>query len=216
MWWYLSSDYCNNICDIISFCYLQVTRFKCGGICLVTAMEHLVLDGLSAIHFMRAWSDIARGRTALIRPFFDRTLLRARDPPEPKFAHIEYHIPPPQLDNSGLSPQTKFSVFKLTRDQLNALKTKCDGINYSTFEVLAGHIWRCVTLARGLPENQESRLNIPIDGRSRLQPPLPQGYFGNAVFTAPPVASCGELGSNPVKYAVGKDYSHGFNIFIII
>lgn len=65
---------------------------------------------------------------------------------------------------------------------------------YTTFEVLALHLWRCVTEARGLPESQETKMHVFIDGRSRLiQPPLPPGYFGNVVFIAAAVASFGEL-----------------------
>ncbi|KAL0463991.1 UNVERIFIED_CONTAM: Shikimate O-hydroxycinnamoyltransferase [Sesamum latifolium] len=76
--------------------------------------------------------------------------------------------------------------------------------DYSTFEVVAGHVWRCTSMARGLPKDQETKLYIPVDGRSRLQPPLPPGYFGNAIFTATPIASGGEMKSNPLRFAVRK------------
>ncbi|MCD9638600.1 hypothetical protein HAX54_022660 [Datura stramonium] len=36
------------------------------------------------------------------------------------------------------------------------------------------------------------------DGRTRLCPPLPQGYLGNVVFTATPIAKSGELQSEPL------------------
>lgn len=55
-----------------------------------------------------------------------------------------------------------------------------------------------------MPEDQESKLYIPVEGRSRLRPPLPPGYFGNVIFTAAPIALYGELESNPLKFAVGK------------
>ncbi|KAI3463476.1 hypothetical protein Pfo_020139 [Paulownia fortunei] len=150
------------------------------------ANEHHVSDGFSAIHFINTWSDIARGLDITIPPFLDRTVLRARNPPKPQFTHIECHPPPPMKTpqhNSNLSdaaPETTFSIFKLTRDHLHALKANCneddDGnkvTNYSTYEVLAGHVWRCVCKARGLPEDQETKLYIPIDGRFRLRPSLP-------------------------------------------
>nr|ABI48360.1 putative alcohol acyltransferase 1 [Lavandula angustifolia] len=73
---------------------------------------------------------------------------------------------------------------------------------YSTFEVLAGHIWRSVCTARGLPAEQETKLHIPFDGRSRLN--LPPGYFGNAIFFATPIATCGEIESNSLSYAVRR------------
>ncbi|KAK7335465.1 hypothetical protein VNO80_27316 [Phaseolus coccineus] len=100
------------------------------------------------------------------------------------------------------------SILKLSHDQLNILKGKSkeDGntINYSTYEMLAAHIWRSACKARGLPEDQETRLYIPIDGRSRLQPPLPPGYLGNAVFSTIPKALAGDLVSKPTWYAANK------------
>ncbi|KAK6153790.1 hypothetical protein DH2020_013429 [Rehmannia glutinosa] len=197
---------------------LQVTRFKCGGVCLGVGYEHHISDGYSAIHFINTWSDIARGLNITIPAFWDRTDLRPQSPPNPRFTHIEFHASPqiktPQNDTNhsdAVPHETVFSTFKLTRDHLNALKANCkdeddDGkaITYSTYEVLAGHAWRCVCKARGLPENQETWLSIPVDGRFRLQPPLPKGYFANVIFTALPIALCGELQSNPLKFAVGK------------
>ncbi|KAK6153792.1 hypothetical protein DH2020_013431 [Rehmannia glutinosa] len=201
-----------------SMLLLQVTRFKCGGVCLGVANEHLVSDGYSNTHFINKWSDIARGLNINIPAFLDRTVLRARSPPNPRFTHIEYHSPPqiktPQNDNnhSNATPyETAFSTFKLTHDHLNALKANCKDeddngktITYSTYEVLAGHAWRCVCKARGMPENQEIGLYIPVDGRFRLQPSLPKGYFGNVIFTAMPISLCGELQSNLLKFAVDK------------
>ncbi|KAK6127863.1 hypothetical protein DH2020_038371 [Rehmannia glutinosa] len=195
-----------------------VTRFRCGGVCIGVLNEHHLTDGYSNTHFINTWSDIARGPNVTIPIFWDRTDLRPQSPPNPRFTHIEFHASPqiktPQNDTNHsdtIPHETVFSTFKLTRDHLNALKANCkdeddDGkaITYSTYEVVAGHAWRCVCKARGLPENQETWLYIPVDGRFRLQPPLPKGYFGNAIFTALPIALSGELQSNPLKFAVGK------------
>ncbi|KAL8502091.1 hypothetical protein ACS0TY_021273 [Phlomoides rotata] len=189
---------------------VQLTRFKCGGVSLGVANEHHLSDGVSALHFFNSWADIARGQPIGIPPFFDRTLLAARDFPRPHFPHVEYQPPPPlttPLDNNS---ETTFSIFKLRRDQLNALKAKCkedeDGkmLSYSTYEVVTGHVWRCVCMARGLPGDQETKLHMPVDGRSRLRPQLPSGYFGNVIFSATPIALCGELASKPLRFAVGK------------
>ena len=63
-------------------------------------------------------------------PLIDRTLLKARVPPTPRFHHAEYD-PPPSLNTSTsifkLDPNPKpssVSVFKITLNQLNALKAK--------------------------------------------------------------------------------------------
>lgn len=188
---------------------LQVTYFKCGGVSLGVGMQHHAADGFSGLHFVNTWSDMARGLDLTIPPFIDRTLLRARDPPHPQFHHIEYQ-PPPTVKTlePDSTPDTSVNIFKLTREQISALKAKSkeDGntISYSSYEMLAGHVWRCACKARGLIEDQETKLYIATDGRARLKPSLPQGYFGNVIFTATPIAVAGDLESKPVWYAASK------------
>ncbi|KAG4961678.1 hypothetical protein JHK87_038311 [Glycine soja] len=196
---------------------LQVTYFKCGGVSLGVGMQHHVADGASGLHFINAWSDVARGLDISLPPFIDRTLLRARDPPLPVFDHIEYKPPPATKKTTPLQPSKPLgsdstavavSTFKLTRDQLSTLKGKSreDGntISYSSYEMLAGHVWRSVCKARALPDDQETKLYIATDGRARLQPPLPHGYFGNVIFTTTPIAVAGDLMSKPTWYAASR------------
>ncbi|KAI9089504.1 hypothetical protein K1719_029109 [Acacia pycnantha] len=190
---------------------------------LGVGMQHHVADGCSGLWFINTWSDIARGLDLTVPPpFVDRTLLRAQDPPRPVFNHIEYKPPPammtpvsslppspakPGTDSAAAAPAA-VSIFKMTRDHLNHLKSKSkengNTINYSSYEMLAGHVWKNVCKARGLPLDQETKLYIATDGRSRLKPALPEGYFGNVIFTATPVALAGELVSNPTWYAASK------------
>ncbi|KAF5806906.1 putative quinate O-hydroxycinnamoyltransferase [Helianthus annuus] len=187
---------------------LQVTYFKCGGVSLGYAFDHRVSDGKSFFHFMNTWSDMARGLDITLPPFIDRTLLRARDPPRPVFEHIEYHPGPTPLQAPLDKTKTSFSMFKLTRNQLDLLKAKSkeegNTIRYSSFEILSAHIWKCVCKARGLPDNAEIRLHFAVDGRDRLQPPLPPGYFGNVVFRGAVTATAGDVQSKPIWYAASK------------
>ncbi|KAG9455900.1 hypothetical protein H6P81_000408 [Aristolochia fimbriata] len=193
---------------------LQITHFKCGGVSLGVGMQHHVADGFSGLHFINHWSDVARGLDLTIPPFIDRTLLRARDPPTPAFRHIEYQPPPSMRARPDAPPSepgpAAVAMFKITRDQLNVLKAKGkEGVGgsdrpYSSYEMMAGHVWRCVCRARGLEDDQETKMYIATDGRARLRPPLPPGYFGNVIFTATPIAVAGHLMSQPPTYAAKK------------
>ncbi|KAG1364386.1 Hydroxycinnamoyltransferase 1 [Cocos nucifera] len=193
--------------DISSFplLVLQVTYFKCGGVSLGVGLQHHVADGTSGLHFINWWSDVARGLGISLTPFIDRTLLRAREPPTPSFPHVEYQPPPsmkaetspPPANNlfSG-GPVAAVNLFKLTRAQLDVLRAKApkgSGSSYSTFVLFAAHVWRCVCLARELPPDQPTKLYVAVEGRQRLRPPLPAGYFGNVLFTATPVAEAAEV-----------------------
>jgi shikimate O-hydroxycinnamoyltransferase len=76
---------------------VQLTRFRCGGFCVGTAICHTVVDGWSAGTFISSWAKLARGddlRPDEI-PFHDRTLLRSRQPVmPPRFDHREFSKPP--------------------------------------------------------------------------------------------------------------------------
>nr|XP_043607331.1 shikimate O-hydroxycinnamoyltransferase-like [Erigeron canadensis] len=191
---------------------LQVTYFKCGGVSLGVGMHHRVVDGMSALHFINSWADMARGLELTLPPFIDRTLLRAHDPPQPIFDHVEYLPPPPMKSSTPITTldggETMTSIFKLSRDLVNKLKMKSkeDGntIHYSSYVMLAGHIWRSVCKARELPDDQDTKLYIPVNGRGSLRSVLPPGYFGNVVVMATPIVLAGELQSNPTWYAASK------------
>ncbi|TYJ15106.1 hypothetical protein E1A91_A10G162200v1 [Gossypium mustelinum] len=182
---------------------IAVTKFKCGGVCLGVGFQHTLGDGTAALHFINSWADISRGLSPAIAPFIDRTLIHARDPPIPKFHHVE-HDPSPVLKSASKSQSNDHkpsivSTFKLTADQLNTLKAKANvanangGIKYSSFNILAAHIWRCVSKARGLSADQDTKLYFPVDGRYRLDPPLPAGYVGNVIFKSALIAQAGDL-----------------------
>ncbi|CAH9086544.1 unnamed protein product [Cuscuta epithymum] len=196
--------------DISSFplVIFQVTRFKCGGVCLGTGAFHTLSDGVSSLHFINTWSDVARGLAVAVPPFIDRTLLRARDPPTPAFAHSEYDHPPKllSLPEAKCAPNANTAMLKITQDQLVHLKSKSKHEG-STYEILAAHIWRCVCKARGLPDDQPTKLYVATDGRSRLCPPLPPGYLGNVVFTATPMAESGSLQTEPLTNSAKRIHS---------
>ncbi|RZC93370.1 hypothetical protein C5167_035885 [Papaver somniferum] len=194
---------------------VQVTHFKCGGVSLGVGKEHHVADGPSGLHFINSWSEMARGLKLTVPPFIDRTLLRAHDPPTPAFLHIEYQPAPPMKTpshspNSQPAQGSSVAIFKFTRDQLNTLKSKSrEGTekvvaSYSSYEMLAAHVWRSACRARDLPADQETKLYIVTDGRSRLRPTLPLGYFGNVLFSATPIAVSGDLFSKPLTYAASR------------
>ncbi|KAL2612735.1 hypothetical protein R1flu_024427 [Riccia fluitans] len=309
--------------DVSSFplLVLQVTHLKCGGVAFGVGMQHHIADGMSGIHFINTIADMARGESLKVPPYIDRSLLKARSPPTPKFIHVEYQNPPtliadaedarkgeeepaeasysqPDRDGSfaeksasdpgrgkgsniysiflqgllstlvrtgatgvfgflsGLwsfvrsgageefhakgyrtvsngdaaafllsekkleklsaaetaaltpPPPMAVEVFKFTREQLVTLKKKAaeggNMVQYTSYEMLSAHIWKCVSIARGLKGQQETKLYIATDGRSRMVPPLPKGYFGNVIFTSTPIARAEELVENPTHVGAAK------------
>lgn len=189
---------------------VQLTKFSCSGVCMAVAFSHVVFDSLVFTQFISLWSGIARGSTPdLIKEMvYDRTILRARDPPAaPAFDHEEFKPPHRLMDgDDDRNKETAVAVVKLTREQVNSIRWAADDgkARCSRYEAVAGHLWRCASKARGLRGDQPTNLYITVNGRTRLRPPFPVGYVGNAVFTAAAVASSGDLVSNSVSYSASR------------
>ncbi|KAF2317004.1 hypothetical protein GH714_010324 [Hevea brasiliensis] len=188
----------------------QVTTFKCGGLSLGLRFHHTLADGFGALHLINTWCDVARGLSITTPPFMDRTILRCRVPPTPKFKHIEFEKPLPMDSTTQIHTlqQNCIEIFKITAQQLETLKTKVknsDGKrNYTSYEILTAHIWRCSCKARGLSDHQPARLRIATDGRSRLDPPLPPCFFGNVIFFAALIALSSEVLSETLEDTVER------------
>ncbi|KAM7505294.1 hypothetical protein LguiB_004198 [Lonicera macranthoides] len=101
------------------------------------------------------------------------------------------------------------------QDKIKQIKAKADDecgypANHSSFETLSAFVWRARTKALKLHPDQRIKLLLAVDGRSRLNPPLPEGYFGNGVVFAHVLCSAEEVIEKPlsdtmrlVKEAIG-------------
>ncbi|KAL2935533.1 Anthranilate N-benzoyltransferase protein 3 [Bienertia sinuspersici] len=172
--------------------------------------------GLSSIPLLMSWSRIARGLQLSTLPIHDRSCIQQltpRRPPQVNFHHLEYDPPLPPLPptHTGNEAATMEKFFTLSRSQIDALKLEAassadnEGYKLSTYEVVAGHIWRCVSKVRRLPNEQHVKLYIPVDARSRFKNPTPpKGYFGNLVFFAACIAKVEDITYKPLRYAAIK------------
>ncbi|XP_058114015.1 shikimate O-hydroxycinnamoyltransferase-like [Magnolia sinica] len=187
---------------------VQLTLFRCGGVCMGIGINHTIVDGSAVFQFISEWARIARGDAHVgIDPFFDRTILRARDPPvPPAFKHEEYDRPPLMLghvdDHEVRSKETTVEMLRLTREQVNKIRQQATGC--SLFQSVAGHVWRAACKARGLHHDQPTKMFVPVNGRGRLHPRLPDGYFGNVLFITTPAGRCGDLVLNPLSHSASR------------
>ncbi|KAI4976591.1 hypothetical protein ZWY2020_050198 [Hordeum vulgare] len=93
----------------------------------------------------------------------------------------------------------------MSKDQIDALKGGAgQGKRLSTFKAVVAHVWRCACKARGLAATEDTRLYMTADARSRVHPPLPRGYFGNAIFRASAATKVGDVASGPLDAVAEK------------
>ena len=108
------------------------------------------------------------------------------------FYHIEFkRLPTSEAESNR---ESSIVMLEITKEQVEKLKKMANQFYkedqnmgkqrpFSRFEVLAGHIWRCACKARYKGKShQPTKVRIIINCRSRLKPPLPVGYFGNATL----------------------------------
>jgi omega-hydroxypalmitate O-feruloyl transferase len=188
---------------------VQVTKFKCGGFTLGLNMIHCMKDGLCAMEFVNAWAETARGLDLKIQPFLDRTILKSRNPPKIEFQHHEFD----QLEDLSNSEKIYegekiiHKSFFFNPEKLDSLKKKAteDGVlkKCSTFEALSAFVWRTRTSALKMHPDQQTKLLFAVDGRSRFVPPIPKGYFGNAIVLTNSLCKASDLLENPFSFSVG-------------
>ncbi|CAI0422030.1 unnamed protein product [Linum tenue] len=67
-------------------------------------------------------------------------------------------------------------------------------------------VWRARITALKMAPDQETRLVLVIDARERLEPRLPEGYFGNAIKMMPPAGTwlARDILEKPLCFAVKK------------
>ncbi|KAJ6811172.1 putrescine hydroxycinnamoyltransferase 1-like [Iris pallida] len=180
----------------------QVTFFKCNGMTLGVASQHLGTDGHSTMHFINHWCKVARGIIQLdVPPFLDRTVLRSRSPPNPDLFYAIGYNPNSASGTAAGAPFTT-TILKLSRKQVARLKIRSE--QESTFQAITAHVWRCACLARKLAPNRMTRVYLVVDVRSRLKPALPCGYFGNAICKISAAATSEEIVSKPISFGAHK------------
>ncbi|WVZ53534.1 hypothetical protein U9M48_004461 [Paspalum notatum var. saurae] len=199
---------------------VQVTTLKCGGgFVLGIAMNHCLADGRSAAEFLCSWSEMARHVTLSTPPYLDRSVQRARPAPRTEFSHDEFTE---VEDVSGLAAvfsdepcvyrRFTFDAGKLDRLKRAATASGDDDDDdeaagttkqkqCSVFVALTAFVWVARTRALRMRLEQKSKLLFAVDGRRRVDPPLPPGFWGNAVVFSCCVSSAGDLLHKPLSAA---------------
>lgn len=188
----------------------QVTRFKCGGFVVGLCMNHCMFDGIGAMQFVNSWGETARGSTLNVPPFLDRTILKPRNTPKVEFKHHEFDQIE-DVSNTGKlyeDEEMHYRSFCFDPEKLKQLKKKAmehEALDRcTTFEALSAFVWTARTKALKMKPDQQTKLLFAVDGRSRFEPPLPEGYFGNGIVLTNSLCSAGDLLEGPLSAAVRK------------
>ncbi|CAA0842652.1 Coumaroyl-CoA\\x3aanthocyanidin 3-O-glucoside-6-O-coumaroyltransferase 2 [Striga hermonthica] len=177
---------------------VQITLFPQTGISIGITNHHSSGDASSIVGFIKTWSSYANlavgheidnetdNENLLPRPIYDRSLIK--DP----LGLTEIFWAQMRADKIGLpaskSPPNKLrATFVLRKHEIEMLKNLLTARNpgqahISSFTVIASYVWACLSKSIGpIKDDEPEYFVFAVDARGRVDPPLPEGYFGNCV-----------------------------------
>ncbi|XP_021754744.1 spermidine hydroxycinnamoyl transferase-like [Chenopodium quinoa] len=189
----------------------QLTKFRCGGVCLGVNISHILADGQSALHFMSEWTRLARGEPIATAPYFNPSIIRAQYLPS-TLTPWDMNTPPLLIGQENNLEERKkattVAILPLSKDHVESLKKATNnGQNtnpYTRYEVVAAHVWRSACKAREHHLEQPTCLGFTVDVRSRLHPPLPSKYLGNAILDVVASSRSGDIINFPLGYTCAR------------
>ncbi|GJS80232.1 malonyl-coenzyme A:anthocyanin 3-O-glucoside-6''-O-malonyltransferase-like protein [Tanacetum coccineum] len=202
---------------------IQVTIFPNSGITIGLTNHHALCDARSRYDFLMAWTSIAKHGTdemflasANSLPFYDRVIEYPNSLDEmllslPPIKNLDEKYKPPELVHQTDKVR---AIFILTRTQINLLKkwllVQLPELQYvSSFTVGCAYVWSCIAKSRVHVEGKKGEYEVErfacvADLRGRLDPPVPQTYFGNCVglLAAPTKTTLLTAGNKGFAHAV--------------
>nr|ABK24638.1 unknown [Picea sitchensis] len=182
---------------------VQVTKLS-DGVVIGIAINHLIVDGYSTWHFMSSWAELCRGSSVIcLPPSHDRAVARN--------TKVKLNIDPPTRDSyvngtkTEKRPPLRSKIFHFSKKMMDEIKAAAnknrEGKPFSCFQALGAHLWQGVTRARKLAPEDITVFTLFIDCRTRIDPPLPRSYFGNAIQGIYGFTAVGLLLSNGPSFA---------------
>lgn len=181
---------------------IQFTKLK-DGIAVGIAFNHAVVDGNSTWQFMTAWSEQCRvsSISPTIFPFHDRSKARSIKTKITLPTATEHEKADPNTPQKPLTAK----IFSFSSSAIDQLKASANANmitsnSISMFQSLGAHVWRAVCRARRLKAEDITVFAVFTDCRKRLDPPMPDNYFGNVIQAIFTVTASGLLLANPPEF----------------
>ncbi|XP_062117360.1 uncharacterized acetyltransferase At3g50280-like [Humulus lupulus] len=163
---------------------VQVTKLV-DGFFVACSVNHAVSDGTLFWKFFNVWSEISfNGNNN-----YDFVLSRDR----PDYLDLPIRVPffhdhhqPTSSSLSSLADLQQMMI-RFSKERIAELKKKANSEmgftnnEISSLQALMAHLWILVTRGRNLNADEDVRYMVAVGLRSRLEPPLPEGYLGTAV-----------------------------------
>ncbi|XP_047093112.1 3'-N-debenzoyl-2'-deoxytaxol N-benzoyltransferase-like [Lolium rigidum] len=189
---------------------LQATRFACGGVALGMRVAHALCDGAGSTKFLAAAARLARGQEPAVAPVWERQeLLGPRNPPRVVTPFDAVLATDEDVARRGpygheQDPLARvcFHVSDARVETLRARLAADAGVKLTTFEVLAAFIWRARVKANRTAPDETVKMVYSMNIGGLLDPPLPEGYWGNVCVPVYVALAAGDLVGQPLAETV--------------
>ncbi|QCE16518.1 uncharacterized acetyltransferase At3g50280-like [Vigna unguiculata] len=181
---------------------IQITELV-DGVFIGCSMNHVIGDGTSYWNFFNSWSQIFQAQSLSRQPINNRWFPNNCIPPiSLNFKHHDEFI------ERSEKPLLRERFFHFSAESIAKLKAKANSesntTTISSFQSLSALVWRSITRARSIPSDQKTTCRLAATSRSRMEPALPEEYFGNCLHAVNAETTAGELLENDLGWAAWK------------
>ena len=195
---------------------IQVTELL-DGVFIACSFNHSLGDGTSFCNFFNMWSEIFQaqgdgdgdGVISISRPpILERWFPDGYGP--------TINLPPFVQLEQFEAPELRRRFFHFSAELIANLKAKanaeCKTKEISSFQSLSALVWKAITRARCIKQDQSTRCHMAVNYRGRLKPALPENYLGNMITSVKVDAEAGELVETGLGWGAWKLHEAVTNI----
>ncbi|KAJ4971028.1 hypothetical protein NE237_004127 [Protea cynaroides] len=177
--------------SIVPILAIQVTIFPNTGICIGITHHHSICDGRGFTHFMKTWASISTLESSEPLPLLDRTVVKDHDGITKIFLDELEGFMGSQLMSGNrrlrvmdieLKPNMVRATFELNEETGRKLKERV--YPPSRLVAICAYTWVCLLKAEaktGGSKSNNTFFVVNVDYRARLDPIIPETYFGNCI-----------------------------------
>ncbi|KAL5074739.1 hypothetical protein RYX36_013723 [Vicia faba] len=192
----------------MSLLSIQVTELL-DGVFIACSMNHSLGDGTAYWNFFNTFSDTFQDDTNINPLSISHQPIHNRWFPEGYGPIINL---PFKHHNEFIqryeAPILRERIFHFSAESIAKLKAKANKYSntnkISSFQSLSALVWRSITRARQLQQDQKTTCNLAINNRTRMEPPIPEDYFGNLIHAVSTDTTVKELLENDLGWAAWK------------